>query len=111
MKIGKLPESVLKRSVLKQIHTKREEIILGAGVGEDCAAVQLSEDEVFVLSTDPITGTVKDIGELAVNVTLNDLASSGAQALGILLTVLLPRRLRNRKSGDDAAGGRSLRQG
>lgn len=90
MKIGKLPESVLKRSVLKQIHTKREEIILGAGVGEDCAAVQLSEDEVFVLSTDPITGTVKDIGELAVNVTLNDLASSGAQALGILLTVLLP---------------------
>ncbi len=37
MKIGKVPENVLKRSVLKQIQTKREEIISGAGVGEDCA--------------------------------------------------------------------------
>ena len=90
MKIGKLPESVLKRSVLRQIHTKREEIILGAGVGEDCAAIQLLEDEVFVLSTDPITGTVKDIGELAILVTLNDLASAGAESLGVMLTVLLP---------------------
>ena len=38
LKVGKVPESVLKRSVLKQIHTKRPEVILGAGVGEDCAA-------------------------------------------------------------------------
>lgn len=90
MKIGKLPESVLKRSVLKQIHTKREEIILGAGVGEDCAAIKLKDDEVFVLSTDPITGTVKDIGELAILVTLNDLASAGARPFGVLLSVLLP---------------------
>ncbi len=90
MKTGKVPESVLKRSVLKQIHTKREEVILGAAVGEDCAAVQLKEDEIFVLSTDPITGTSEDIGNLAVQVTLNDLASSGAQPVGILLTALLP---------------------
>ena len=41
LKIGKVPESVLKRSVLKQIHTKRPEVVLGAWVGEDCAAVQL----------------------------------------------------------------------
>ena len=26
MKIGKVPENVLKRSILKQIHTKREEV-------------------------------------------------------------------------------------
>lgn len=37
MKIGKVPENVLKRSVLKQIQTKREEIVNGAGIGEDCA--------------------------------------------------------------------------
>lgn len=40
MKIGKLPESVLKRSVFKQIHTRRPEVVLGAGVGEDCAAIK-----------------------------------------------------------------------
>ena len=55
MKIGKLPESVLKRSVFKQIHTRRPEVVLGAGVGEDCAAIKLAEDETLVMSTDPIT--------------------------------------------------------
>ena len=51
MKIGKLPESVLKRSVFKQIHTRRPEVVLGAGVGEDCAAIKLAEDETLVMST------------------------------------------------------------
>ncbi len=90
MKIGKVPESVLKRSVFKQIHTKREEVLLGAGVGEDCAAVKLAEDEVFVVSTDPITGTATDIGHLAIHITMNDLASSGAEPIGVMLTILLP---------------------
>ena len=90
MKTGKIPESVLKRSVLKQIHTKREEVVLGAGVGEDCAAVKLAEDEVFVISTDPITGTATDIGNLAIHITMNDLASAGAEPIGVMLTILLP---------------------
>jgi len=90
MKVGKVSETVLKRSIFKQIRTKREEVILGAGVGEDCAAVKLAEDEVFVMSTDPITGTVKDIGSLSVHITANDLASAGAEPVGIMLTVLLP---------------------
>ena len=79
MKIGKLPESVLKRSVFKQIHTRRPEVVLGAGVGEDCAAIKLAEDETLVMSTDPITGTAKDIGTLAIQITVNDLASAGAE--------------------------------
>lgn len=90
MKIGKVPENVLERSVFKQLHTKRSEVLLGAGVGEDCAAVKLEEDEIFVLSTDPITGTAKDIGKLAIQITVNDLASSGAEPVGVLLTILLP---------------------
>lgn len=90
MKIGKVPENVLKRSVFKQIHTRRPEVVLGAGVGEDCAAVKLAEDETFILSTDPITGTAKDIGSLAIQITVNDLASAGAEPVGVLLTVLLP---------------------
>ena len=90
MKTGKIPESVLKRSVLKQIHTKRKEVVLGAGVGEDCAAVKLAEDEVFVISTDPITGTATDIGNLAIHITMNDLASAGAEPIGVMLTILLP---------------------
>ena len=90
MKVGKVPENVLKRSVFKQIHTMRPEVVLGAGVGEDCAAVQLAEDETLVMSTDPITGTAQDIGTLAIQITANDLASAGAEPVGVLLTVLLP---------------------
>ncbi|MDO5574832.1 MAG: AIR synthase family protein [bacterium] len=90
MKIGKVPENVLKRSIIKQIKTKRDEILVGAGVGEDCAVISLADDEVFVMSTDPITGTVHDIGTLSVHVTANDIASAGAQVIGVMLSVLLP---------------------
>ena len=90
MKIGKVPESVLKRSVLKQIKTKRPEVILGAGIGEDCAAVALEPDEVMVLSTDPITGTTADTGRWAVMVSANDIASSGAEVVGMLVCAMLP---------------------
>ncbi len=93
MKRGKVPESVLKRSILKQIHTRRKEVLLGAAVGEDCAAVKLEEGEVFVLSSDPITGTAVDIGNLAIQITLNDLASAGAEPVGVMLTVLLPESI------------------
>lgn len=90
MKIGKVPENVLKRSILKQIKTKRDEVLLGAGVGEDCAAIALEPDEVMVLSTDPITGTTKDMGKWAVMVSANDIASSGAEVIGMLVCVMLP---------------------
>lgn len=90
MKVGKVPESVLKRSVIRQIRGGRPEVVLGAGVGEDCAALKIAADETLVLSTDPITGTTRDIGSLAIQVTVNDLASAGAEPIGVLLTVLLP---------------------
>lgn len=59
MKIGKLPEPVLIRSVLKQVKHRREEVLVGPAVGQDCAALEVGEDEVLVMSTDPITGTAK----------------------------------------------------
>lgn len=90
METGKVPEAILKRAVFRQLHTRREEILVGASVGEDCAVMQLAPDEVFVLSTDPITGAAKDMGKLAVHITANDLASAGAEPVGLLLTVLLP---------------------
>ena len=90
MEIGKVPEAVLKRSVLKQIVYKRDEVILHSGIGEDCAALGLAPDEALVLSTDPITGTDKGIGNLSVHITANDLASSGAEPIGILASVILP---------------------
>lgn len=94
MKIGKIPENVLKRSILKQVHNRRDEVLVGPGVGEDCAVLQLREGETFLVSTDPITGTTKDIGKLAVHITANDIASSGGELIGVMITALLPPRTR-----------------
>lgn len=90
MKTGKVSETVLKRSVFKQLTVKRPEIIMGPRVGEDCSIGQFEQDELFSLSCDPITGAIKDIGSLAVNITANDLAASGAEPVGLMLTILLP---------------------
>ncbi len=90
MKIGKLPEQVLVRSVLKQINHRRPEVMMGPAVGQDCAVLELGPDEVFVMSSDPITGTVKDIGNHCIHITANDLAASGAEPVGVMLTVMLP---------------------
>ncbi len=93
MKIGKLPEQVLVRSVLKQIKHRRSEVMMGPAVGQDCAVLQLEADEVFVMSSDPITGTVKDIGSHSIHITANDLAASGAEPVGVMLTVMLPEEI------------------
>ncbi len=90
MKLGKVPETILKRSVFKQLNTRRKEVLVRPHVGEDCSVLQFESDEVCVVSTDPITGAIEDIGSLAVHITANDLASSGAEPVGILLTILLP---------------------
>ncbi len=90
MRVGKLPEPVLIRSVLKQVQHRREEVLVGPGVGRDCAAMELKDDEVFVLSSDPITGTTKDLGRHCIHITANDLAAGGAEPVGVMLTVLLP---------------------
>lgn len=97
MEIGKVPENVLKRAVFKQIHHRRSEVILHPGVGEDCSAVEVGEDEVLVFSVDPITATDKGAGNFAVHVTANDLASSGAEPIGIMTSIILPPRTREKK--------------
>lgn len=94
MKIGKLPEQVLVRSILNQVKHRRDEVLVGPAVGQDCTAFAVDEDEAIVMSVDPITGTTKDIGSLAVYITTNDLAAAGAEPIGIMLTVLLPERIR-----------------
>lgn len=97
MEIGKVPENVLKRAVFKQIHHRRPEVILHPGVGEDCSAVEVAEDEVLVFSVDPITAASKGAGTFAVHITANDLASSGAEPIGLMTSIILPPRTREKK--------------
>lgn len=91
MEVGKIPENVLKRSVFKQIRHRRPEVLVTPGIGRDCAVFAAGEEDAIVMSTDPITGTASEIGTLAVHITANDIASSGAEPIGIMLSVILPK--------------------
>lgn len=88
MRIGKLTNQQLKDIVLSKLHHKHD-VLLGSGVGEDCAALDFN-GEACVLSTDPITGACENVGALAVHVSGNDIASSGAQPVAMLVTLLVP---------------------
>ncbi len=90
MKTGKIAESVLKRSVLKQVKVNKEKLLSGPAVGMDCGMAALGEDEVMVLSTAPVSGTEKDISAFALMSVANNLAAAGADPVGIMMTVLLP---------------------
>ncbi|SHJ69812.1 Hydrogenase maturation protein, carbamoyl dehydratase HypE [Clostridium cavendishii DSM 21758] len=89
MKIGKLNWTDLKNLINRNNTVKREEVRIRSGIGEDCSVVNFGDYEC-VISTDPITGTTKDIGRLAVHINCNDIASSGVEPLGITVTILAP---------------------
>lgn len=90
MKIGKVSNELLQSTVFdKKLH-ERPEVKVRPNVGEDCSVLEFDSGDNIVLSTDPITGATKHIGKLAVHVSCNDVSTSGAQPVGILVTILLP---------------------
>jgi hydrogenase expression/formation protein HypE len=89
LKIGKLDSEVLQSIVIDKIKFKRPEVMTRAGIGEDCAVIDFGQYEC-VVSTDPITADVRDIGKLAIHISCNDIASNGIEPLGITLAVMLP---------------------
>lgn len=91
METGKLSPSDLERIVFPYLGVHRPDVLVRAAVGEDSAIIDFG-DWVSVLSTDPITGATKNAGWLAVHVSCNDVASNGAEPVGVLVTVLLPER-------------------
>lgn len=87
MRAGKVPSDLLQRLVYPHLG-RRADVLVHAHLGEDCAVVEFG-DWAVVLTTDPITGAVAHLGRLAVHVSCNDLATSGAEPVALLLTLLL----------------------
>lgn len=89
MKVGKIPESVLTRSVLKEITHQNSEVKNGAGIGEDCA-VFAQKDGYTVQSVQ--TFFVRNPAEIYYPIVkaVNGIAVKGADPVAILLTILLP---------------------
>lgn len=97
MKLGKISDSILKRTVLKQIKFKRDEIIHGAGVGEDCAIFSCKEDEdIVTCMQEAAVATPEDMAHLIIK-SANNLATAGAQPFAVMVTFLLPERATEEK--------------
>ena len=89
MKVGKLPGAVLQKYVLSTIDYLRDDVLVHAGLGEDCAVLDFG-DEVCLVSSDPITGAGEGLGELAVHVACNDIAANGGTPVGVQIVLLAP---------------------
>lgn len=86
---GKVPPDVLGRIVFSHLGKTDKDLILGPGIGEDASLIRVG-NSVIVAATDPITGSVEDIGWLAVHINANDIATFGVQPRWFLASIMLP---------------------
>lgn len=104
MRFGKVSDSVLKRSVLKNIKKRRNEMVIGAGLGEDCAIFSLAQDaKLSTCTSQAAAGGEEDVGRLLQKV-INNLACSGAVPMGVMLSITLPENAREIRIKEIMAG-------
>lgn len=99
MRMGKMPENVLKRSVLRQIRTKSAEVAIGAGIGEDCAVFSYSGEGCLVtcmqeaeIATGPGVPAGTTLAHL-IQRCANNLAAGGAELKAVLIGLILPEAM------------------
>lgn len=86
---GKVSPYELLELVFPELELDDEKVLVGPDVGLDASVIDFG-DNVLVLSSDPITGALKDPGWLSVNVNANDVATMGASPEWFLLTLFMP---------------------
>lgn len=89
MKTGKLESSVLDRILKKYTGYKREDVLKSGAIGEDCSFVDLGR-KTLVLTNDPVTAASEEVGTIGFNINMNDISASGAEGIGLMVTLLLP---------------------
>ena len=90
MDIGKFPPSLLDR-LLQKTGVTDPRVVLGPGLGEDAAVLDMGET-LLVAKSDPITFATDRIGWYAVQVNANDIACTGGVPRWFLATLLVPER-------------------
>ena len=89
---GKLQPEVLSRTVLSLSGAKRDDLLVGGGLGEDAALIHTPEG-ILVAASDPVTGADTNAGSLLVHINANDVACKGADPSWIIVTLIVPDAL------------------
>ncbi len=87
--MAKPPASLLRKYVLPRSGARRDDVVVGPGIGLDVGAVRV-DGKVLVSHSDPVHGAVRHVAWLAVHVASNDVATAGVQPSWVLPTILLP---------------------
>ena len=95
---GKLDVQILRR-LLQRYSRIDERVVLGPGIGEDAAAIDMGE-KLFIVATDPITFATSEIGYYSVMVNANDIVTTGAEPRWFTVNILLPEARGNEKLVD-----------
>jgi hydrogenase maturation factor len=90
LKTGKLQFAFL-RDLLGKIDIPDDRVVIGPGIGDDAAAIDMG-DHYLIVKSDPITFVQDEIGWYVVNVNANDIASMGGTPRWFLVTMLLPEK-------------------
>lgn len=90
MKIGNISQTVLKRSVLKQLKAKREESLLSPSVEEMCAGILVGAEDATLVSSATVYGDEKDLGDYGIAKAVNDVVSRNGNPIGVELSIQLP---------------------
>ena len=89
MKLGKVETEILENIVFRWLGKRRDDVLQGAGVGIDNAALKV-EDKIIIASSDPVTGAIEYLGWIAVHVAANDVAVAGGEPAWYLPIILMP---------------------
>ena len=92
LSIGKLPPEVMERYLFGMTGARSRKVIVEPSLGLDFGVVRLgkSKGKYLIVSSDPITGVSERVGWYAVNVSANDVATSGNPPEFMQSVILLP---------------------
>lgn len=88
MRSGKLSDIELNENVLSLLGKRRKEVLVGAGIGLDCAVLKI-DGEIFITS-DPITAKCREPGSLAIDINANDIYASLGEPIAAEIIILAP---------------------
>ena len=94
MRVGNLPQTVWKRSILKQLNKNRAggqgKFLLRPSIEECCTVMRVSETDAVITAAASVSGDSVCTGTYGIIRAVNDLRLRGAEAAGVSISLTLP---------------------
>lgn len=89
MKVGKVSELILNRSVFKLFRHRRKEVAHKPTSGVDATKINVGKEELCI-STNPVMLDIEQLGNKAIYYVANNIACVGGELIGVVVNILMP---------------------